>query len=104
MHGNIKLKVFPKLKLYVESPKVMVNKYLVTNCSTGYKTGQKKSSFHFHEDQELKLKWIYFVNRKDWLPTVQSVICIDLFEEKFIKRGKKYQLLCCGRYIQYLQS
>ena len=90
--------------MYVESPKVMVNKYVVTNCSTGYKTGQQKASLHFHEDQELKLKWIYFVNRKDWLPTVQSVICIDLFEEKFIKRGKKYQLLCCGRYIQYLQS
>ena len=36
----------------------MVNKYVVTNCSIyiyiGYKTGQKKASFHFHEDQELK--------------------------------------------------
>ena len=29
MHGNIKLQVFPKLKLYVESPKVMVNKCVV---------------------------------------------------------------------------
>ena len=28
----------------------MVNKCVVTNCSTGYKTGQKKASFHFHED------------------------------------------------------
>ena len=58
----------------------------VTNCSTGCKTGQKKASLNFHEDQELKPKRIYFVNRKDWLPTV---ICIDHFEEKFIKRGKK---------------
>ena len=32
----------------------MVNKFVVTNYSTGYKTGQKKASFHFHEDQELK--------------------------------------------------
>ena len=53
------------LKLYVESPKLMVDKCVVTNCSTSYKTGQKKASFHFHEDQELKRKWIYFVNRKD---------------------------------------
>ena len=47
----------------------MVNKCVVTNCPTGYKTGQKKASFNFHEDQELKRKQIYFVNRKDWLPT-----------------------------------
>ena len=32
----------------------MVNKCVVTNCSTGYKTGQMKALFHFHEDQELK--------------------------------------------------
>ena len=70
----------------------MVNKCVVTNCSTDYKTGQKKASFDFDEDQELKRKR-NFVNRKDWL-------CIDHFEEKFLKRGKKYQLLCCGMYIQ----
>ena len=29
------------------------------------------------------------MNRKDWLPTTSSVICIDHFEEKFVKRGKK---------------
>ena len=52
LHGNIKLEVLPKLKLYVESPKVMVNKCVVTNCSTGYETGQKKTSFHFYEDQD----------------------------------------------------
>ena len=71
---------------------------------TSYKTGQKKASFYFHEYQELKRKWICFVNRKDWLPTAHLVICIDHFEEKFIKRGKKCQLLCCGKHIQYLQS
>ena len=40
----------------------MVNKCVVTNCSTGYKTGQKKASFDFDEDQKLKRKLIYFVN------------------------------------------
>ena len=77
----------------------MVNKCFVLKCSTGYKTGQKKASFHFHEDQESKRKWVYFGNRKDWLPTAHSVICIDHFEEKFIKRGKKCQLLYCGNCI-----
>ena len=32
----------------------MVNKCAVMKCSTGYKIVQKKASFHFHEDQELK--------------------------------------------------
>ena len=57
-----KVKSFSKF----ESPKVKVNKYVVTNCSTGYKTGQKKTLFHFPKDQQLKQKLIYSVNRKDW--------------------------------------
>ena len=65
----------------------MVNKCVVTNCSTGYKTGQRKALFHFHEDQQLKRKWIYLVNLKVWLATAHSVACIDHFEEKIIKRG-----------------
>ena len=60
---------------YVESPKVMVNKCVVTNCSTGYNNWSKESLVLFLEDQELKRKWIYFVNCKDWLPTTHSVIC-----------------------------
>ena len=48
LHGN------PKLKLYVLSPKIVVNKCVVPNISIGYKTGPKKASFHFHEDQDLK--------------------------------------------------
>ena len=43
------------------------------------------------------------MNRKDLLPNTHSVIHIDHSEEKFIKRGKKYQLLCCDNCIQYLQ-
>ena len=55
----------------------MVNKCVETNCSTSYKTGQKKASFHFHEDQELKRKRVYFFNHKDWLPNAHSVTCIE---------------------------
>ena len=81
----------------------LINVLRVTSCSSGYRTGQKKASFHFNEPQELKRKLIYFVNRKDWLPTASSVICVDHFEDKFVTRGKKCQLLCYGKYIQYLQ-
>ena len=51
----------------------MVNKCVVTTCSTSYKTGQKKASFHFHEDQKL----IYLVNRKNSLLDTHSVICTE---------------------------
>ena len=35
----------------------MINKCVVTNYSTSYKTEQKKkASFHFHEDQEVFCK------------------------------------------------
>ena len=66
----------------------MANECVAANCTTGYATGEKKPSFLFPENAELRSKWIYFVNRKDWVPTKCSVICIDHFEEKFIKRGK----------------
>ena len=73
----------------------MINKCVVTNCSTGDITGQKKALFHSNEDQGLKWKLIYFVNRKDLLPTnTLSVICIDYFEEKFIKCGGKNVKSC----------
>ena len=50
LHGNIRLQVFQKLKLYAESPKVIVKKCVVTGCTTGYKTGHKKALFIFEED------------------------------------------------------
>ena len=70
----------------------MVNKCVVANCTSGYITGEKNPSFLFPEDNNLRRKWIYFVNRKDWQPTKYSVICIKHFESKFVKVGKKCKL------------
>ena len=41
----------------------MVNKCVVVNFVSGYKTGEKQSSFHFPEDKDLNEKWIYSGNR-----------------------------------------
>ena len=41
---------------------------------------------------ELKKKWIYFVNRKEWTPTSNSVICVEHFESKYVKYGKRCTL------------
>lgn len=43
----------------------------------------------FAEDNDLKSKWIYFVNRKDWQPRKYSVIRIKYFKTKFVKLGEK---------------
>ena len=64
----------------------MVDKCVVVNCVSSYKTGEKKSSFHFLQDKDQNETQIYFANRKNWLP---FVICIDHFEKMFIEYGKK---------------
>ena len=63
----------------------------LANCISDYITGEKNSSYLFPEDG-LRSKRIYFVNRKDWLPTKYSVICIKHFETKFVKEEKKCKL------------
>ena len=63
----------------------MVNKCAVTNCSSDYTKGLKKPSFDFPEDVELRIKSIYFVNRKEWTPTSN-------FESKYVKYGKRCTL------------
>ena len=50
----------------------MDNKCVVTNCTNGYATSEKKPSF-FSEGEELRKKWIYFVNRKSWAP--KKIFC-----------------------------
>ena len=67
----------------------MVNKCVATNCKTGYSNGQKKSTFHFPEESSLQERWIYFFNRKYWVPSKYSAICVDHFDDKFIKYGKR---------------
>ena len=37
----------------------------VTNCSTGYKTGQKKASLHFHEDLPLSQSYVSIILKKN---------------------------------------
>lgn len=71
----------------------MVNKCAVVYCKTGYADGPKKSVFHFPNDPDLRDRWTYFTNRKNWTPTAYSVICIDHFDPKYIKHGKKCKLL-----------
>ena len=76
----------------------MVNKCVAFGCNSGYKSSSKSdgtiSSFHFPLDKpELLQDWIRFVNRCDWKPTTNSVLCELHFDDKFISRGKRSKLL-----------
>ena len=72
----------------------MVNKCVVFGCNSGYSTCKENvSSFRFPAaNPELLQKWIKFVNRADWIPTKNSVICCKHFESKFLNEGKRTKL------------
>ena len=60
---------------------VMPDKCCVVGCKTNYIDGPKNSVLYFPQDEELKKKWIRFVNRKNWTPTKHSVICAERFSD-----------------------
>ena len=80
----------------------MVNKCAVPYCSTGKPVGnvstdvsdeekrKSYSTFHFPVNNDLLTeKWVYFVNKTDWKPSKNSVICERHFEKEYIKYGEK---------------
>ena len=68
----------------------MPNTCVVYGCKTNYLTCKEKAStFDFPNCSELKDIWIKFVNRpveENWIPTKNSKICGNHFDEKYIKR------------------
>ena len=73
----------------------MVNKCCIVNCRSNYFGELSTPVFSFPKNEDLKPRWIKFVNRKDWNPTSSAVICMKHFEEKYIKTGdqnKRFRL------------
>ena len=65
----------------------MVNKFCVVGCRSNYKEEETVPAFSFPSDEDIKNRWIKFVNRKDWQSTSSIVICIKHFEGKFLRKG-----------------
>ena len=73
----------------------MVNKCVVFGCTSGYLSNADKKipAFTFpHGKPELLEKWTKFVNRVNWTPSKNSVICMKHFEEEFILKGLRKTL------------
>jgi len=77
----------------------MPNKCVVYGCKTACEACKEKyvSTFSFplaSSDKSFLLEhWIRFVNRTDWKPSNNSVICEKHFESKFIITGKQRNCL-----------
>lgn len=74
----------------------MVYKCCVVNCRSNYVGEEKTTVFSFPKDEDLRKRWVKFVNRKDWNPTTSSFICIKHFESKYYKKGdngNRYRLV-----------
>ena len=55
----------------------MPNKCSVVGCKSGYKDGPGYPHFQFPRDQELKAKWLLFLNKPaDYEVTDNSFICL----------------------------
>ena len=77
----------------------MVNIFIAFGRNSGYQSSSKVNgnlaSFHFPCSKcDLLQDWIWFVNRPDWKPTINSEVLGELhFDEKFISSGKRCKLL-----------
>ena len=56
----------------------------VVHCCSGYSNGPSKVMFAFPKQDELRQKWVKFLNREAFTVTQSSRICIEHFEEKYI--------------------
>ena len=81
--------------LYHQLNLIMVNKCVVYGCKYTYVTkciDEKEDVHTFHfpfTNPELLKAWNRFVNRHDWKPTENSVICHHHFDDSLIIKGKK---------------
>ena len=73
----------------------MVNKCVIVGCRFGYLDFESISSFRFPFGKLALLeKWAQFVNRANWKPFTNSVVCAKHFEKKILSSGNKIEMEC----------
>ena len=77
----------------------MVNKFAVFGCKRGYESEEPQHedyhAFYFPLDERkshLLPAWEKFVCRDGWKPSANSVICEFHFEDRLIRKGKRWTL------------
>ena len=75
---------------------IMVYKCSIVGCHSNYTAEEANTVFSFPKDEDIRKRWIKFVNRKDWLPTSSSYIWKNQFEPEYFRKGqnnKRYRLI-----------
>ena len=72
---------------------IMPNKCAVVGCRVGYTNGPRKPLFHFPQSISLQEKWIDFLNKRNYTLNLQSCICIEHFDDKYIVHHSNRQRL-----------
>ena len=67
----------------------MVNKCSVVGCYTNFEGHGKGAVFGLPKDEDLKCRWIRFLNRQDFASSSYVFICEKHFEEKYLNRCKE---------------
>jgi len=65
----------------------MVNKCRVLGCTTNYQGHESAAVFKLPKNEEVKQRWIKFLNRKDVHELKNVFVCEKHFEEKYLKRN-----------------
>ena len=65
----------------------MLNKCSVSGCSTNHATGEKGTVFKLPKDQNLRCKWLFFVNREYDDYQKHIFVCYKHFAEHFVKKN-----------------
>ena len=76
----INLFLYQSLDLIISMP----FKCSVVHCHSGYSNGPSKVMFSFPKQDELRQKWVKFLNREAFAVTHSSRMCIDHFELRYI--------------------
>ena len=50
----------------------MVNKCSVVDCKSNYAGHESTTAFYFPAYEDLKMRWIKFVNRRDFVPSTKK--------------------------------
>ncbi|GBM23711.1 hypothetical protein AVEN_257626-1 [Araneus ventricosus] len=60
------------------------------NCKGNYKNGPKVPVFSFPKNENLRRRWLQALNRKDFVITANSRVCIQHFSEDLVIKESSF--------------
>ena len=67
---------------------MLVYKCCIVNCRSNYTGDESTTVFSFPKEEDLKIRWIRFVNRKDWGPLRRHIYVSNILKKNITKKVK----------------